>query len=248
MMSTPAPEILENYNIHTLPRHIAIIMDGNGRWAKQKGLKRVFGHRAGVDSIRDVVTFCAEAGIQYLTLYAFSTENWARPKLEVSMLMKLLQEYLVKELPTFAKNNIQFNTIGITEQLPDKVQKLIRYNKEQTQSNTGLTLTLALNYSGRSELTEAMRSIAKQISNGQLKPEEITEEIISNNLFTHDMPDPDLLIRTSGEMRVSNYLLWQISYAEIWITPVLWPDIRRQHIIEALQDFQKRDRRFGKVN
>ncbi|RJP59192.1 MAG: isoprenyl transferase [Candidatus Auribacter fodinae] len=247
-MSTPAPEILENYNIHTLPRHIAIIMDGNGRWAKQKGLKRVFGHRAGVDSIRDVVTFCAEAGIQYLTLYAFSTENWARPKLEVSMLMKLLQEYLVKELPTFAKNNIQFNTIGITEQLPDKVQKLIRYNKEQTQSNTGLTLTLALNYSGRSELTEAMRSIAKQISNGQLKPEEITEEIISNNLFTHDMPDPDLLIRTSGEMRVSNYLLWQISYAEIWITPVLWPDIRRQHIIEALQDFQKRDRRFGKVN
>lgn len=247
MMADQNEILLSNIDRTKLPKHIAIIMDGNGRWAKTRGFQRIRGHRAGVESIRDVVTFCAEIGIGYLTLYAFSTENWARPKHEVSMLMKLLEQYLIKELPTFQKNNIRFNVIGKIEQLPETVRNLIAENIEATKSHTGLTLTLALNYSGRSELTDAVQRIGHDLARGTFQPDDITEQVIASYLFTADMPDPDLLIRTSGELRVSNFLLWQISYSEIWVTSVLWPDMRRTHIVEALEAFQQRERRYGKV-
>lgn len=239
--------LLEGIKLDELPVHIAIIMDGNGRWAKSHGLKRIRGHEVGVESIRDVVTFCSEIGIQYLTLYAFSTENWGRPKHEVTMLMKLLEKYLINELSTFKKNNIRFNVIGQIDRLPLFVRKRIDENSNATQENTGLTLTLALSYSGRNEITNAVKRIATDVQQGILNPAEIDENIISNYLFTRGIPDPDLLIRTSGELRVSNFLLWQISYSELWITPVLWPDIRREHLVDAIRSFQQRKRRFGKI-
>lgn len=226
-----------------LPQHIAIIMDGNGRWAQKLGFNRIRGHRAGVETIREIVTFASQIGIRYLTLYAFSVENWGRPKQEVNMLMRLLEEYLEKELQTFKDNNIKFNTIGFIEDLPQNIQRLILRNKEQTDKNTGLLLTLALNYSGRSEITDAVKRIVKD----KINPEDINETTISNYLFTSKIPDPDLLIRTSGEMRISNYLLWQISYTELWVTPVLWPEFRKKDLLEAIKEYQKRERRFGKV-
>jgi len=226
-----------------LPQHIAIIMDGNGRWAQKLGFNRIRGHRAGVETIREIVTFASQIGIRYLTLYAFSVENWGRPKQEVNMLMRLLEEYLEKELQTFKDNNIKFNTIGFIEDLPQNIQRLILINKEQTDKNTGLLLTLALNYSGRSEITDAVKRIVKD----KINPEDINETTISNYLFTSKIPDPDLLIRTSGEMRISNYLLWQISYTELWVTPVLWPEFRKKDLLEAIKEYQKRERRFGKV-
>ncbi len=246
-MRTENDNILEGVDLDRLPAHIAVIMDGNGRWAKKQGLKRIRGHRAGVESIRDVVTFLAGIGIRYLTLYAFSTENWSRPKYEVNMLMKLLDEYLRKELATFKENNIIFNVIGKIDGLPAFVRERIEEDITATRNNTGMTLTLALNYSGRSEITHAVRQIAQNVADGRLAVKDIDENLISDNLFTKGIPDPDLLIRTSGELRVSNFLLWQISYSEIWITPLLWPDMRRQHMVEAIRDFQKRERRFGGV-
>lgn len=239
--------LLQEIDLKRLPVHIAIIMDGNGRWAKKQGLTRLYGHQHGVVTIRDIVTLCAKLGLRYLTLYAFSTENWGRPKLEVKKLMQLLEDYLVKELPTFMENNIRFNTIGLTGGLPPAIQDRIRENIERTANNTGLTLTLALNYSGRSEISTAVRQIACDVQKGLIRPEDIDETTISSYLFTADIPDPDLLIRTSGEMRISNFLLWQISYTELWITDILWPEFKPEHLIEAIQSFQSRDRRFGKV-
>jgi len=230
-----------------LPCHIAIIMDGNGRWAKKQGFARKIGHTTGVETIRNIVTFCNEIGVKYLTLYAFSTENWGRPKIEINQLMKLLKKYLIGELPLFLENNIRFNTIGLIEGLPVEIQERIRHNTDLTKDNTGLTLTLALNYSGRSEITNAVKDIVKKASEGQISPDDITEDFLSGSLLTYDLPDPDLLVRTSGEFRVSNFLLWQISYSEIWITPVLWPDFHKEHLAEAIVDYQKRERRFGKV-
>ncbi len=231
-----------------LPAHIAIIMDGNGRWAESKSLKRIQGHQAGVESIREVVTASCDLGIQYLTLYAFSTENWQRPKLEIDVLMHLLSDYLDKELKTLTKNNVRFQVIGRIHTLPKEIQKKIAFNVKETENNTGLTLTLALSYSSRCEIVDAMKDLALKVKDGILSPEDINEEVIQQHLYTKDMPDPDFLIRTSGEMRVSNFLLWQLSYTEIFVTDVFWPDFRKQNFLNAIQSFQKRERRFGRTN
>ena len=226
-----------------LPAHIAIIMDGNGRWAAQRHLPRVRGHHAGVEAVRDTVETCARLGIQVLTLYAFSVENWKRPPLEVTTLMALLKRYLRLELKTLVRNNIRFRVIGRAEGLPSDVQKELDRAVENTTACTGMRFNIALNYGGRAEIVDA----ARRILESGLQADELTEERFSEFLYTAGQPDPDLLIRTSGEMRVSNFLLWQIAYAEIYVTEVLWPDFRRQHLLEAVADFQKRDRRFGGI-
>lgn len=230
-----------------LPKHIAIIMDGNGRWALEKGLPRVQGHQAGVDSIRDIVRACGEIGIRYLTLYAFSTENWARPKEEVSFLMGLLSAYLDRELEEIKKNNIRFTPIGRVSDLPAEIQKKINRNVEETRKNTGLRLMLALSYSSRLELVDAVKTIAGKVRSGELALDQITPETVSDHLYTAGVPDPDLLIRTSGEMRISNFLLWQLSYTEIYVTEKLWPDFRRPDLLAAIEAYQKRERRFGRT-
>jgi len=230
-----------------LPRHIAIIMDGNGRWARQRGEKRIAGHRAGVDSVRDVVRAAGELGIEVLTLYVFSSENWKRPPQEVSALMNLLKETLEKETKELVENNVRVRTIGKIEQLPRSCQRALERTVELTSRNSGLILNLALNYGGRREIVEAVRQIASEVEKGEQKAEKINEKTISAHLFTADLPDPDLLIRTSGEMRVSNFLLWQMAYTEIWVTDVLWPDFRRRHLYQAIESYQSRERRFGKV-
>jgi undecaprenyl diphosphate synthase len=231
-----------------LPRHIAVIMDGNGRWAKQHGKPRVFGHRNGVVAVRETTEAAAELGIQYLTLYAFSTENWNRPKTEVGALMRLLVEMLHKEVKTLNKNNIRLKAIGDWSQLPEPTYRALQEGIEATRNNTHMTLTLALNYSARWELTQAARTLAERAQAGELRPDAIDEQTVASALSTHDMPDPELLIRTSGEHRISNFLLWQIAYAELYFTPVLWPDFRKQHLYEAILDFQNRERRFGKIS
>lgn len=231
-----------------IPQHIAIIMDGNGRWAKKKNLPRYAGHRIGIDSVRDIVEASAQIGVRYLTLYTFSTENWKRPKEEVSTLMRLLVRSLKKEIRELHKNNVRLTTIGNTSAMPETVQKELEEAKEKTAGNTGLVLVLALSYSGRWEITEAVRKIAIQVQAGDLKPEEINDAVFSTSLATAGIPDPDLLIRTSGEIRVSNFLLWQIAYSEIYISDVYWPDFRRDALYEAVASFQKRERRFGKVS
>lgn len=231
-----------------IPSHIAIIMDGNGRWAKKKGLPRVAGHKRGVDTVREIVEACAQIGVKYLTLYTFSTENWKRPKDEVSTLMRLLLKSLKDRVKELNKNDIRLTTIGEITKLPLEVQKQLLSDIERTKSNKKMVLNLALSYSGRWELLEAMKSIARQVSNGSLTPDEINELTISNNLTTNQMPDPELLIRTSGEFRVSNFLLWQIAYTEFVITDVFWPDFSREHLYDAIRQFQKRERRFGKVS
>jgi undecaprenyl diphosphate synthase len=231
-----------------LPRHIAVIMDGNGRWAKQHGKPRVFGHRNGVVAVRETTEAAAELGIQYLTLYAFSTENWNRPKTEVGALMRLLVEMLHKEVKTLNKNNIRLKAIGDWSQLPEPTYRALQEGIEATRNNTHMTLTLALNYSARWELTQAARTLAERAQAGELRPDAIDEQTVAAALSTHDMPDPELLIRTSGEHRISNFLLWQIAYAELYFTPVLWPDFRKQHLYEAILDFQNRERRFGKIS
>ncbi|HDQ26141.1 MAG TPA: isoprenyl transferase [bacterium] len=233
--------------LKNLPVHIAVIMDGNGRWAKKRRLPRILGHREGAKSVRAVTEACAELGIGYLTYYAFSTENWKRPKKEVSFLMKLLNEYLDKEKPTLLKNNIRFNVIGGISRLPRAVREKISEVKKTTAKNTGLTMTLALNYGSKNEITEAVRKIAKEAAGGKIKPAEVNEKTIEKHLFTAGMPDPDLMIRTSGEMRLSNFLLWQMAYCEIYITPVLWPDFRKKELIKALKSYSARNRRFGGV-
>lgn len=231
-----------------LPRHVAIIMDGNGRWAKQQGKIRTFGHQNGVTAVRDTVEGAAELGIEVLTLYAFSTENWTRPRFEIDALMHLLVDTIARETPTLMKNNIRLATIGNTDSLPPRVVKNLKKCMEQTAGNSRMTLVLALSYSSRWEITHAVQEIAKKVKAGLVQPEAINEEMISQHLHTAAWPDPELLIRTSGEARVSNYLLWQIAYAELYFTQKLWPDFRREDLYEALLDFQKRERRFGKTS
>lgn len=235
------------------PRHIAVIMDGNGRWAIRRGLERVRGHQQGARTVRDVVTECARlrerhGGPDYLTLYSFSLENWKRPTDEVSFLMQMYIDYLQQERSTMMENNIRFRQIGRMENLPDPVLEEMNITLEQTRNNDGLTLVLALNYGSRAEITDAVRSIAEQVRDGRLRPEDVREETISQNLYTAGMPDPDLLIRTAGEMRVSNYLLWQISYAELFVSPVLWPDFGVDDLHAAIRSFAARNRRFGALD
>ena len=236
-----------------IPRHIAIIMDGNGRWAVRRGGQRVEGHRAGADTVRTVVTECARlrkevGGPDFLTLYSFSTENWKRPVSEVTFLMQMYIDYLKQERPTMMENNIQFRQIGRLENLPEPVVTEMERTLEETRHNTGLTLVLALNYSSRAEITDAVQAIASKVASKQLRPEQISEETISDHLYTAGMPDPDLLIRTAGEMRISNYLLWQISYAELFVSPVLWPDFNEAELHAAIRSFSTRNRRFGALD
>lgn len=228
-----------------LPKHVAIIMDGNGRWAKARNLPRIEGHRQGAESVRNLVRVAGEIGIKYLTLYAFSVENWNRPKEEVDMLMKFLARYLKNETPELDRSNVRLEVIGQTYRLPETVQEQIRKSITTLSRNNGLTLILALSYGGRAELVDAARSIAEQVKQGRLEPAEITEETVAQHLYTRKYPDPDLLIRTSGEMRVSNFLLWQISYSEFVVLPTLWPDFRKAEFFAALEAYAKRHRRFG---
>lgn len=231
--------------LNPIPQHVAIIMDGNGRWAKQQGLMRIKGHEVGAQRAEEIMQAAQDMGVRYLTLYAFSKENWRRPKMEVEFLMGLLSSYLDTRLDAIVKNNIVFNVIGEMRDLPDSLQKKLTRTMELSKKNTGLVVTFALSYSSRREITLAFQKIAAQIENGQLKSSEITEDIISRNLYTAEMPDPDLLIRTSGEMRISNFLLWQISYAELYITQKFWPEFTREEFQKAIEDYQKRERRFG---
>lgn len=231
-----------------LPKHIAVIMDGNGRWAKTQGKPRVFGHKNGVDAVREVTEICAEIGVQYLTLYAFSTENWSRPAAEVGALMALLVEAVRNELKTLNKNNIRLQAIGDLNKLPPASRKALMEGIEATKNNTRMTLVLALNYSSRWEIVQASRLIAEDVKLGKLDPASIDEEVFSSYLSTRDIPDPELLIRTSGEQRISNYLLWQIAYAELYFTEVFWPDFKKKNLMEAILDYQKRERRFGKTS
>jgi undecaprenyl diphosphate synthase len=233
-----------------MPRHIAIIMDGNGRWAVQRGLERVHGHQEGARTVRKIVTECAQlrkefAGPDYLTLYSFSLENWKRPAAEVSFLMQMYIDYLRQERQTMMENNIQFRQIGRLDQLPDPVLDEMNRTLQETRHNTGLTLVLALNYGSRAEITDAVRAIATEVKSGNLDPRDITEQRISEHLYTAGMPDPDLLVRTAGEMRVSNYLLWQISYAELYVSPKFWPDFDIEDLHAAMKSFANRNRRFG---
>jgi len=230
-----------------LPQHIAIIMDGNGRWARERGLPRNRGHREGVNSVREITRECAKLGIKQLTLYAFSAENWKRPKNEVDFLMRMLRRFLIAERKEIMENNIRLAAIGRIHELPKEVQKELRKTCEMSKNNKGMTLCLALNYGGRSEIADAVAKIAKDASDGALKPGDVNEDLISNYLYTAGMPDPDLLIRTSGEMRVSNFLLWQISYAELYVTPLCWPDFRKPQLMEAIAEYAKRERRFGGI-
>jgi undecaprenyl diphosphate synthase len=231
----------------TVPTHVAVIMDGNGRWAKQRGLPRVEGHRNGVESVRAIVRASGEVGIKYLTLYAFSVENWSRPKDEVDTLMKYLARFLKNEIGELNRNNVRLEVIGQIYRLPEFVQEQLKKTQAVLNKNNGLTLILALSYGGRQEIVDAVRDIAGKVKAGKLEPAEINEQVISQNLYTHQYPDPDLLIRTSGELRVSNFLLWQISYAEFVVTQTLWPDFRRAELFAALEEYTRRHRRFGVV-
>lgn len=235
-------------NTSKLPKHVAIIMDGNGRWAKQKGFLRAIGHENGTKSVRQTVEASAELGIENLTLYAFSTENWNRPKLEVDTLMRLLVSSLKKEIKTLQKNNIKLNAIGNLSNLPKKVFKELNEVIENTKSNTHMTLTLALSYGSRDELLNAIKEISDKVKNNIISSENIDESIINEHLYTQNLPDVDLLIRTSGEQRISNFLLWQIAYAELYFTKVLWPDFTQQHLCDAIIEYQNRERRFGKTS
>jgi undecaprenyl diphosphate synthase len=235
----------ENIIKERLPRHIAIIMDGNGRWAKQQGNARIFGHRNAIKAVRDVCEGCAELGVGYLTLYAFSTENWNRPKMEVSALMDLLVSTINSETETLIKNNIRLNAIGRLTDLPEKVLTNLKEAISKTKDNTGLTLTLALSYSSKMELVDAFRKIAADVKDGKISADQIDDTVISQSLYTGDMPDPDLLIRTSGELRISNFMLWQLAYSELYFTSTFWPDFDKEELYKAIVDYQQRERRFG---
>jgi undecaprenyl diphosphate synthase len=242
--------IVREIDFGRLPSHVAIIMDGNGRWAQSRRLPRVAGHRAGIDAVRDVVEASARLGLQVLTLFAFSKENWKRPRAEINTLMLLLKEYLNRELRTLIDNEIRFQVIGRMEELDPSVQRELRKGMEATASMPGMTFNIALSYGGRAEIVDACRRLmaAAQAGTGPADPSLIDEETFARSLYTAGQPDPDLLIRTSGEMRISNFLLWQIAYAEIWVTPTLWPDFRKKELFSAIRDYQKRDRRYGGVN
>ncbi|WP_395052861.1 isoprenyl transferase [Flavobacterium sp.] len=240
--------LLESIHLDNLPKHVAIIMDGNGRWAKQKGLLRAFGHENGTKSVRTTVESCAKLGIENLTLYAFSTENWNRPKLEVDTLMKLLVHSLKNELKTLQENNIKLNSIGNLDQLPKSIQKELNEVISLTKDNSKMVLTLALSYGSREEMINAIKNISEKVKNNIISIDTIDESIINEHLYTHNLPEVDLLIRTSGEHRISNFLLWQIAYAELFFTDVLWPDFTEEHLYEAIISYQKRERRFGKTS
>ncbi len=234
-------------NTLRMPVHIAVIMDGNGRWAQARGMPRVEGHRRGANTVRRISEACRELGVSYLTLYCFSNENWKRPKEELSFLMNLLKTYLIQERPTLLKNDIRLTIIGRREGIPDEVQCEMDRSVELSKNCKSLTLCLAINYGSRQEIVDAIRSICKDVKDGVLSPETIDESLVADRLYTTGMPDPDLLIRTSGEMRISNYLLWQISYSEIWITDKSWPEFDKDDLVQAITDFNKRDRRFGGI-
>jgi len=238
----------EHIDFNNLPQHIAVIMDGNGRWAKQKGALRIFGHRNAIQAVRDVTEGSAELGIKYLTLYAFSTENWNRPKAEVDGLMELLVNTIRQEIDTLMENKVRLLTIGDTSSLPRDCQDNLAWAMDKTKDNKGMTLLMALSYSGRWEITNAVKALAEKVERGELKAAEINEKVLENYLQTSGIPDPELLIRTSGELRISNFLLWQIAYTELFITPTLWPDFRKEHLYEAIWSYQKRERRFGKTS
>ncbi len=231
-----------------LPRHVAIIMDGNGRWAKKQGLARVFGHKKGVETVHNITVAATELGIEYLTLYTFSTENWNRPKEEVDALMTLLVDTIAKETPTLMNNNVRLQTIGDIDRLPDGTRQKFLGCIEQTSRNTGLTMVIALSYSARWEITEAMRKAVREAQAGQLRAEDVNEQLVSTLMTTAHMPDPDLLIRTSGEYRISNFLLWQLAYSELYFTDCLWPEFTEEEFYKAIVDYQKRERRFGKTS
>ena len=240
---SPEERLARQVDFERLPRHVAVIMDGNGRWAAQRHLPRVEGHRAGIDSVRDIVETSARIGIEVLTLYAFSVENWKRPAMEVSTLMALLKRYLRLELNTLLRNNIRFNVIGREDELARDIRAELKAAEEKTAANTGMLFNIALNYGGRAEIVEA----ARRLLAAGVRPDELDEQRFAGFLYTAGQPDPDLLIRTSGEIRVSNFLLWQIAYAEIWVTDTLWPDFRKRDLLEAILAYQKRDRRYGGI-
>ena len=230
-----------------LPRHIAIIMDGNGRWAKRQGLARVFGHKRGVETVHNITVAATELGIEYLTLYTFSTENWNRPKEEIDALMNLLVDTIVKETPTLMENNVRLLTIGDLDRLPESTRQKFLGCIEQTSRNTGLSMVIALSYSARWEITNAVQTAVRRAQAGELRPEEVNEQLVSSLMTTNGMPDPDLLIRTSGELRISNFLLWQLAYSELYFTDCLWPDFTPEELYKAIIDYQNRERRFGKT-
>lgn len=241
-------QLLAEIDKSRLPRHIAIVMDGNGRWARQRGLPRVVGHRAGVDVVRDIVRASGELGIEVLTLFTFSTENWRRPEAEVSALMRLLIQTARSEIAEINRNNVRITAIGRWDEFPEATRQAVADAIAQTQNNTGLQLNLALNYGGRREIVEAAKRLAQDILDGKQPLSGVDETLFASYLYTAGLPDPDLLIRTSGEMRISNFLLYQLAYTEIWVTPVYWPDFRREHFYEAIRDYQKRERRFGQTS
>jgi undecaprenyl diphosphate synthase len=247
MAVTAESALLESVRAQPVPAHVAIIMDGNGRWATQRGLPRVAGHREGVKAARAIVRAADAVGLRFLTLYAFSTENWSRPEDEVSMLMRLLEESIYRELPELMENKVRLRVIGRTAGVPLPVRRGLEHVARETQGNTGLTLLMAFNYGGRDELLDAFRVLARRVQAGELAPEAVSEADVSRALYTDGVPDPDLLIRTSGEMRVSNFLLWQIAYTELWVTPTLWPDFGPADLYRAIADYQRRDRRFGGI-
>jgi undecaprenyl diphosphate synthase len=246
-VGTDEEDLLRVIDFDRLPRHVAVIMDGNGRWAQLRNKNRVEGHRAGIDAVRDTVETAARLGIEVLTLYAFSIENWKRPESEVSVLMGLLKHYLRSELDTLLKNNIRFRVVGRGDELAPDVREELARAEERTAPATGLQFNIALNYGGRAEITDAVRRLFAELLRDGRSPDDVDEQAISRHLYTAGQPDPDLLIRTSGELRVSNFLLWQIAYSEIWVTDVLWPDFRRRHLLQAIADFQKRERRYGGI-
>jgi undecaprenyl diphosphate synthase len=246
--STPKISLKEKINTNDLPQHIAVIMDGNGRWAKSKGKFRVFGHQHGVKSVREVTEACAELGVEFLTLYAFSTENWNRPKAEVMALMELLVHTIRKELKTLQDNNIKLNAIGHVENLPPKCLRELQEAIQATQQNTRMTLTLALSYGSRSEIVDATKKIAQDVAAGKLEVSAINDNIFQSYLYTYNLPDPSLLIRTSGEQRISNFMLWQLAYTEFYFSPLFWPDFQREELYQAIIAFQERERRFGKTS
>ncbi len=241
-------KIEEQINNSKLPEHLAIIMDGNGRWAKGRGMLRFIGHKNGANAVREIVEASARIGISYLTLYAFSAQNWNRPKLEVELLMKLLVSSLKKEIKTLSENNIKLNAIGNLDSLPPQVKKELMEVMEKTKNNTRMTLTLALSYGAREEITKTLKEISLKVKNNLISPQDIDEELINNHLYTQNLPDVDLVIRTGGEQRISNFLLWQIAYAEFYFTETLWPDYTKDHLFEAILNYQNRERRFGKTS
>ena len=245
MNSSPSSANPSELDTTQLPAHVAIIMDGNGRWAKKRLLNRIKGHEKGSETVRTVVRTCRELGIHYLTLYAFSTENWQRPKVEVEALMALLIRFLRSEQSEMMKNNIRLRMIGQLDRLPPKVRKFLQETMVATKDNTGMNLILALSYGARAEIVAMVQALAEKTKRGHVEPESITAELVADHLYTREIPDPDLLIRTSGEMRISNFLLWQIAYSEIFVTPTLWPDFSKEELLQILKDFQQRERRFG---